>query len=322
MVIKKRNLYRGAVLSLLILFIGIFIIPSAVAGSISDFPQYMLKTVNTGVARTIQDALTPTKSNGEVNKFYKLMVGDWDPSSNTMTGLSKGISVVMNATMGVAMLSVLIITMVRLFQDLDKGADVKESVYKSLVTLFLTGIVVLNLGDVLSLIVKIGEWLMGVLTDLAEDPGDLKITLKQITGKDKGGIIWWIQCFAILIIPWIFSLIMSLVAKFMSFSILLELGIRKAFAPFAVVDIYSEGMRSPGVRYLKRYLATFLKIVIALLAAFIGAELMVEAMKVDLANDPTIGDVFTYILETFAINLTILGAITKSGEYTNDIVGV
>lgn len=322
MVIKKRNLYQGTVSFLLILFLGIFIIPSANAGSISDFPQYMLDTVNKGVAKTIQDSLSPTKTDGTSNDFYKLMVGKWDSSSNTLSGISKGISVVMTATMSVAMLSVLIITMVRLFQELDKGADVKESVYKSFVTMFLTGFVVLNLGDFLAVIVNIGEWLIGVLTSLATDTSDIGITLKDLTGKDKGGIIWWIQSFAILIIPWLFSLIMTVVAKFMSFSILIELGIRKAFAPFAVVDIYSEGMRSPGVRYLKRYLASFLKIVIALLVSFICTELMKTTMTNNLVDNTSIGSILNYIFETFAINLTILGIITKSGEFTNDIVGV
>lgn len=314
MVIKKRKLYQCTALSLLVLFIVIFMIPSAFAGSISDFPKYMLDTINSGVTNVFIDNLSAD------NSFYKLMVGDYTGGGKA-TGLSDGIKAVMTATNSVAMLSVLVITMIRLFQELDKGGDVKESLYKSMTTMFLMGILVLNIDVILRFVVQIGEWLVGIVADLHKEPTDNTITLKQITGKNKGGIIWWIQSFAILIIPWILTLLMSLVAKFMAFSILIELGIRRAFAPFAIVDIYSEGMRSPGMRYLKRYLAAFLKIVVALLVVYMGLELMKISIDKNLLNETSIKNILNYIFEVIAVNFTILGVITKSGEYTNDIVG-
>ena len=102
---------------------------------------------------------------------------------------------------------------------------------------------------------------------------------------------------------------------------MIELGVRKAFAPFAIIDIYSEGMRSPGMRYLKRYLATFLKIAVCLLVCYLGIELMGISAEDNIASFDSLGDCLQYIFRIIAINFTVLGVMAKAGEYANDVVG-
>lgn len=312
MVISKKQLYSYASLVLIFLFVILIMIPSVFAGAISDFPKYMLDTVNNGVMDTIRTNLT---SNGGQNKFYNLMV-----SSDTAVR-SEAIGAMMNATYAISMLMVLIISFTKYFQQLEKGADSKETLYKTLASVFLIGIFVVNIDVFLEYIVKIGEWFIEQMTNLSNSSTVTAITLEQITGKSSGGALWWMESVMILIIPWILSLLMCIVAQFIAFSILIELGVRKAFSPFAIVDIYSEGMRSPGMRYLKRYLATFLKIAICLMVCYMGVELMGISAEDNIANFDSLGDCLQYIFRIIAINFTVLGVMTKAGEYANDVVG-
>ena len=135
----------------------------------------------------------------------------------------------------------IIISFVKYFEELERGADPKEAVYKALARIFMIGVFVFNLGSILQKVAEIGEWLIQTMLDVASDPNNTSaLTLEQITGKDSGGALWWMESVMILIIPWVLSLIMQVVAQFIAFSLLIELGIRIAFAPFAVVDIYNE----------------------------------------------------------------------------------
>lgn len=312
MVISKKQLYKISSLVIVFLFVTIVFLPSAFAGAISDFPQYMLNTINNGVIDTIRTNLT---SNGGQNKFYNLMV------SSDAAVRSAAIGAMMNATYAISMLMVLIISFTRYFQQLDKGADPKESLYKTLSSVFMIGIIVVNIDIFLGYVVQIGEWFIEKMTSLSNSTTATAITLEQITGKSSGGALWWMESVMILIIPWILSLLMCIVAQFIAFSILIELGVRKAFAPFAIVDIYSEGMRSPGMRYLKRYLATFLKIAVCLLVCYLGIELMGISAQDNIANFDSLGDCLQYIFRIIAINFTVLGVMAKAGEYANDVVG-
>ena len=75
-----------------------------------------------------------------------------------------------------------------------------------------------------------------------------------------------------------------LISMFLIFSAVFEVKIRQIFAPAAVAVIAYEGSRSSGVRFLKKYLACFVKIAIYFLIAAIGAQLTVFFMAEILNN--------------------------------------
>lgn len=313
MKLKKKQVYAFSAAALFILFISIVFLPTAyAAGAISDFPKYMLDTVNNGVINTIKENLTL-----QGNDFFSNMV-----PVDGAAPKSAAINAMMNATYAVSMFIVIIISFVKYFEELERGADPKEAIYKALARIFMIGVFVFNLGSILQKVAEIGEWLIQTILDVASDPNNTSaLTLEQITGKDSGGALWWMESVMILIIPWVLSLIMQVVAQFIAFSLLIELGIRIAFAPFAVVDIYSEGMRSPGMRYLKRYLATFIKIAICLLVCYLGNDLIKISAEQNIANFDSLSDCLQYVFRVIAINFTVLGVMAKTGEYANDVVG-
>ena len=99
--------------------------------------------------------------------------------------------------------------------------------------------------------------------------------------------------------------------------IALQLLIRKLFAPLALADITTEGMRSPGVRYLKRYFALYIQCAIILILSVV----MFWMMKAIVTN--------TKIVEAFSMRLVVLmiglstftASITQSGNLANELVG-
>lgn len=312
MVIKKENLYRSAICFLFGAFVVLFVmIPVVFADTGDGFPEYMLTTINEGVISTIQTNLT---SGG----FFDLMVGaDGQGTSSVVTTM-------MNLIYPIALAVLIITCSVKYYENIERGGDPKETFYKSLVSVCLIGVLALNVDGILGLAARGGILILDMAADAvaasAASDVSVSVAMSDIAGADSGGIIWWIKSVMILIIPWILTLIMQVVAQFIGFSLLIELGVRRAFSPVIVAEIYGEGMRSPGVRYLKRYLATFIKIAICLIVCGLGLELMGVALN-EMSSSGSLLAALQYVFRVIAINFTVLGVMAKTGEYANDIVG-
>jgi hypothetical protein len=126
--------------------------------------------------------------------------------------------------------------------------------------------------------------------------------------------LWWIEAFAVLIIPWIFAKLGQIAATLAVYSIVIEIGLRRVFAPLAVYDVYKEGFRSMGGRYMKKWFGALLKVIVCLAVGMLQGRLL------KIINDSGYKGLeacFAFV----AINLTLVALLFKAGEYTNDIVG-
>lgn len=89
--------------------------------------------------------------------------------------------------------------------------------------------------------------------------------------------------------------------------------IRRMFAPFAISDIASEGLRSSGFKYLKKYAAYYLQeiIIIFVLSCYFIFRDFLEPVDVGLKS------MWTQI----ALKGAVTGIITGSGQIANEILG-
>lgn len=309
---KKINLYTG--ISLVLSFCFIYGIPYGFADD-NEFQMTMARQILTGVFETIQGTLT---GSGSYASFYNYMVGSGIGFDNAFASVTT-VFKLLGAMWAIA------IAMSHIFTNLERGQDPQETVFKALLEISITGIIIMNIDLLMQGIVGFGSDIVSMITGLVPIGDDEKLIamaedlLEATTGASTGGTLWGLKAIAILILPWVGSIIAEICAKFVALQLLIELGLRKAFAPLAITDIYQEGLRSPGVRYLKRYLAVFLKMCICLVVCFLGNELM------KLANPNAINDAwsgFEYAFEVIAIEFTCIGIMFKTGEYANDIVGV
>lgn len=119
-----------------------------------------------------------------------------------------------------------------------------------------------------------------------------------------------------------------LVCMFLIFSAIFEVKVRQIFAPVAVAAIAYEGGRSTGVRFLKKYLACFVKIALYFTIAAIGAEMTAFFFARTTASAPNIEDgkltVEAAINLVMMIGSNIVAAMSmmQIGGLGDEIVGV
>ena len=104
--------------------------------------------------------------------------------------------------------------------------------------------------------------------------------------------------------------IVQLASSLAVYSVAIEIGVRYAFTPIAIADLYSEKFRSSGMQWLKKLLA----------CALTGAVMYVVIYSADIFKN-AVGATFSVITNT-AINLTMIGMLFRARQIANDIVGV
>ena len=155
------------------------------------------------------------------------------------------------------------------------------------------------------------------------------VTLANIVGKKKAaGRLTWMEgfgCIAVLIGPFIMSVGVRLYAWFTAFSIMLELGVRRALLPLGIIEFFADDFKSPAVRYIKKLMAAVLRLGIAALVCAI-ATYMTGMLAAPPADD---ADFFAiaargilFCLASVVINFTAVVAIGRSGEFANDAMDV
>ena len=105
-----------------------------------------------------------------------------------------------------------------------------------------------------------------------------------------------------------------------------EVKIRQVFAPIAIASIASDGARSSGMRFLKKYLACFVKIAIYFFIAAVGAELtgFFYHALISLPDDTESTDpVYVINLALMLLsNIIAAMAMLQSSGMGDEIVGV
>lgn len=216
---------------------------------------------------------------------------------------------------------VIILALSRMLTNIEREEDKMQCIFKAMLEIGIAGMLIMYLGELMNGIMLIGTAINDNVSGLLPS-GDsasveaAKQLLRTMTGKDHGSFAWEIYAFAMLAFPWICSLLLSVAAKFMMYQLYFEIGIRRAFAPIAVADIYQEGLRSPGARYFKRFFAVYIKIAMCYMAAWLCQSLSGAA-----GSYADTGGAIKYIFEIIAINFTCIGVMMKAGEMANDVVG-
>lgn len=89
----------------------------------------------------------------------------------------------------------------------------------------------------------------------------------------------------------LFGLLLFVIIKLTSYVVILEIAVRKVFFPLAIADVAVEGIRSIGIRYLKRFVAVYLRIIIMAASFYFSSALAVEDLKEVLTSQFSEGSV-------------------------------
>ena len=116
-------------------------------------------------------------------------------------------------------------------------------------------------------------------------------------------------------IAMIFCLLMMFVQVF---GRIIEAGVRFAFMPIGISDAFTHGINSPGMRYIKKFFAVCLQGAVLYAIMIAGTNMMGLVM----ARDGSFAIVeHLGVITQLVIGFTMIGAMMKSQQLVNDIVG-
>ena len=284
----------------------------------NSFARQMVEDILSGIKGEMTEALD------ENNPVFILAVGQYGANGEwNNPGIVK--RQVFTTFKAIAGLWCMAVALARLIQNIDKGIDPFEAIFKTLVELAIVGIFIMYLERILGIICGIGLEIIKIIvnggsegefagTDPASDPAAIEKFLEKLIGDPTGTMGWRLEVCIMLFFPWLLSWLVKIAARVAVYQILIEIGIRRLFTPLAIGDIYQEGLRSPGVRYLKKILAAFLKLAVCVVIGSFAGALSMAVM---------VGETgISYCFSMIIVNLTCVVGMLKAGEYTNDIVGV
>lgn len=145
----------------------------------------------------------------------------------------------------------------------------------------------------------------------------------SLTGEGrKGEWSFWdsiVKVFTVgvpLLIPWMVSLAMKVVAGFVCYSRLIEFYIKTAAAPIALSDFFTEGVHGNGWKFIRGYIAVALQAGIIMLSVVIFNALAGALFPASLSIE-----YWDFLIKYLALALATIGVMLKSLSLTKEIVG-
>lgn len=174
-----------------------------------------------------------------------------------------------------------------------------------------------NAPDLMTKIIDMGNYLMQqVVSGATGGAGALDPNMLDIADEiSKTSFLKCIGRLLELIVPFIFTIIGIVLMYVLIFGRILELGVRFMFTPIGIADVFTHGISSPGMRYIKKFGAVALQgaVMIAILIA--GTRLAQEV------NSGYVVEGLDFFVQIIVL-LSMLGAMMKSQQVANDIMGV
>lgn len=145
----------------------------------------------------------------------------------------------------------------------------------------------------------------------------------------KAGIKESLMVILQLFIPWIISRLSFVVAYVIAVGRSIELIVRAIFSPIGVAQLFEDGTRSSGMRYLKKFAACALQLSVIAIILYASNALNNSLVATFgegymTLNADNIIDVLTSstLWTMSAIQLAVIGIILKAQGICNDILGV
>lgn len=196
-----------------------------------------------------------------------------------------------------------------------------EQFLRLLIKLFVAKMLLDNGLNILILIMNLGSSLVTSFTTDSSIAANSSVTVSKIINMAKEetngfGFFESIGFMLKLFIPWISSLIIGIVIKFVCYSRLIEIMVRTVVAPVAMSDIIYGGVQSNGFRYLKSYLAVALQGIIIFVIAYVFS--MISADVLTGADDLNF---FDFILVYLTMGFSAVALIVRSLGFAKELVG-
>lgn len=233
-----------------------------------------------------------------------------------------------NALMGIGAL----LMMLYFFQSMIDQASRDMFSFEKLIVAFIKMIVaftvMIYLPELLQLVLKLGgafvdfvnESFSPVSGEALESTEKLRESYNTYFRATK--FIEACGCMIGLLVPWLISMFCELLSKFIVYSNGIMLGVRMVFSPVAVAQLFEDGSRSSGIRFLKGLFADALGFSIVLLIvlvanAFAGGGTNAIPNPEDLQD----GLGWAGMVNATLAKLVIAGGMAGASKIAHDVMG-
>lgn len=198
-----------------------------------------------------------------------------------------------------------------------------EIFLKMFLKLFIAVFLIQNGLNILDGLLSVGLSLIGSLivtiqsTDFAV--GEDIVTAFQQEVENASFFTQIVMCIELLI-PKVIMFIIEIAVQVICWGRIIELCVRAMLSPIPIADVFADGMRSNGVRYLKKYAGVCVQGAVILAIAAVMYTLQLTML-------PDMDDVSWSSFSMFTIKYIIIAAsslfmIVKSQTWANDLFGV
>lgn len=314
--IRRLNIFTA--IFLVMTFAFILGTPTAYADGGFDIIRMMASQIVNGVfSPALKMLVDPTT---EFGSFYAQV------KSARFTGKLAMVGDLYNGLKWCAALGLFVVAFVKFFQEMERGRDQWDVLGNLLLNIGVTGAFIINMDYFMNIAVKLGDIFvqitidkMNITLDAEAQAENVDTFLISLTGKSSGwDPIAWIKAFASMVFPWLVSWAIEIVLQATVLQTIIEIAIRRAFAPIAMIDIFSEGWRSPGFAWLKKIVSTFLKIAVILVALVI-----VQKIQSGLTSgnpDTEAMNPFAYAGRMLIVDFTGFALVHSAGQYIEGLL--
>lgn len=293
-------------------------------------------------AKQIFDALVVLFGNGLLNDIADFLS---TINSATTDALNNGvISDAIGIFKGLAASLVILFFLVELLNEAQKDFVTFERLTVMLMRLLAVTIIVMNLELVVNGLEELSVTIFDAVKDLAGNSSnsfeifgenaatgyrysEVEDDLKDALGD--AGIKQALMVILQLLIPWLICRLCYVVAYVIAVGRSIELIVRAIFSPIGVANLFEDGTRSSGIRYLKKFASCALQL--GAIAVILYASSALCNTLIDTLSDGYMTITKDNILDVLAssalwsmsaIQLAVIGITLKAQGICNDILGV
>lgn len=201
----------------------------------------------------------------------------------------------------------------------NRGFDL-EQFFKFVLKMSIGMLIISNLADIIEPMLRIFNSATNLLETAVTESDGAKATLysyylecSKYIPSDITAALSGIPMLLELVIPYLATFAARILVTVVAFSRIIELFVRIALAPIGAVDIYNGGVRSPGFRYLRKIFAVGIQGLLILLILWFWAALNESVGQ---------GNSFLTPGKQVILSIAVIGMVTRSQQWANDVAGV
>lgn len=243
----------------------------------------------------------------------------------------------MAAMSGIACSLMVLYFFMHLADQVNRDLFTMDKMIVMFIKLVLSFAVLANLPILVNNLIQVGMLMFNLLeTRFTVDPDtliDIQVTADSINQEYNSGINWilgfithipmWLLC----TIANILYMIVMVIGYFISTSTILMGLARAVFCPIAVVELFEDGSRSSGIRYLKGLVADFMSLavmyIIIVMASQVSAGLITETLGITAITVDNVEDVFSWtnLVPLFLPIVAMVGGMAGGSKIAHDALG-